>query len=85
MSDDKPLRWKRVQDWDLSTIEQLIWMADGLHVGYKITRSGTADKPSWNLYTRREGGIEERLTCSNRLADAKHYAQSVERHTLQNH
>lgn len=72
------LQWKRVFEWDLSKREQLLWIADGVHVGYKITRAGTADKPSWRLYTRREGGIEEQHLCTNRLRDAKSYAASME-------
>lgn len=74
------LSWKRVATWDLSRTQQVLFMADGNDVQYKITRAGTADKPSWAVYTRRRDGMEECLCVSNRLRDVKYYAQSVENH-----
>lgn len=72
------LRWRRAAFWNLGRGEQVVWVADGRDVQYKISRAGTADKPSWRLYTRREDGTEEQWLTSNRLGDAKSYAVSME-------
>lgn len=76
------VRWKKVASWDLSRNEQVVWIADGRDVQYKVTRAGTADKPSWSLYTRQPDGIEERWCVSNRLYDIKHYAVAMEVNTV---
>ncbi len=79
MSSEHPsLRWKRVAVWDLSQREQILFIADGCDVQYKVSRSGTADKPRWRLYTRLSDGIEERQCLSNRLRDIKFYASYME-------
>jgi hypothetical protein len=72
------MKWKRVWTWDLSRTEQILWIADGRDVQYKITRAGTADKPVWSLYTRQPDGTEECWLVSNRLRDTKSYAVSME-------
>jgi hypothetical protein len=74
------LRWKKVASWDLSRNEQVVRIADGGGVQYKISRAGTADKPVWSLYTRLEDGTEERRYVANRLGDVKTYAVSMECH-----
>lgn len=72
------LRWKKVAHWDLARNERVLWLADGRDVQYKVTRAGTADKPSWSLYTLRPDGVVERWMCTNRLRDVKSYAALME-------
>lgn len=76
---DEVLRWKRFAPWNLGCGEQVVWTAVGSDFEYKVTRAGTADKPSWSLYTRRSDGVEERRCVSNRLRDVKSYAAGMER------
>lgn len=80
MSSDakSPLKWKRIATWDLSPLAQVLLVADGINVQYKISRAGTADKPSWSLYLRKPDGTEERWCVSNRLRDIRSYAASLE-------
>ena len=72
------LQWKRIATWDLSPLAQVLLVADGINVQYKISRAGTADKPSWSLYLRKPDGTEERWCVSNRLRDIRSYAASLE-------
>jgi hypothetical protein len=72
------LRWKKFAPWNLGRGQQVVWTAIGRDVEYKVTRAGTADKPSWALYTRRSDAVEEQHCVSNRLRDVKYAAESME-------
>jgi hypothetical protein len=72
------LKWRRVATWDLSRNQQVLFIAEGRDVQYKVTRAGTADKPIWGLYTRLGDGTEEGQCISNLLRDVKSYAAQLD-------
>lgn len=72
------LRWTRIAEWDLSQTEQVLFTADGREVQYKVTRAGTADKPTWRVYTRLPDGLEACRAVSVRLREAKAHAVRLE-------
>lgn len=77
ISSETRLRWRRVALWDLSQHEQVLFEADDDDCRrYKISRSGTADKPTWTLYAC----YPCRRWCEGRLLrDVKYAAEDARR------